>query len=290
MTFSHMNLDKKLLKKSFSILLPALLVVGITLYLLSLSGLNYRNDDPLEGKPLIAYPAYYPIESNKKSMLYLDKNKFIAACDYFTLHPNPKAIADLIYLGQANDIASLLEGKESKCYQDLMLSSPFVDPKSITEEKGRIFQNYIDIANAIAVTTYGTDAEIVVYDVRNPLRSVVLSENSLAGPTQIGTAISPFGLKVIKNYALYERTGSSFTSFLLTGDGDKKLKSTVIPLFNKRYGLVGLMWINIDITKFGKSVNSPEVKVFLQNYAKVVPNDRIEELIKLSKSGSLEEK
>lgn len=102
-------------KTLLSVLVPALLIASLSVYVLGFRPKPGEEARVLLGKPLAAYEQFYPIRANEAGSLYLDKDVFEKAIDYFATNPSPQAIADLIYLGNSNHVTLTLgEGAKAK--------------------------------------------------------------------------------------------------------------------------------------------------------------------------------
>jgi hypothetical protein len=241
-------------KRLATVFVPALLIAAISIYVL-----GYRapaNPDPkvLPGRALAAYDDLYPIRADEAGALYLDRERFTKAVDYLTEHPSPRAIADLIYLGNSNNVTLMLDGATKAKYLLLSQQPDYAALGEVDREKDRIFQSYRDIVNGMGQTFAGTPIEIVLHDTRNPLRSIIAVQNPISG-RRLGDTNTNFGIQLIRNYSYGEGQGQgrggSFISYDLALKDGRAVKSTTIPIFHDVYGLIGFICINIDISKLG---------------------------------------
>ena len=271
----------KRIPRILSTVVPALLIVAVTVYVL------YSKPDAttpighLAGKPLAAYSDLYPIQNDASGLLHLDVSRFMKAVEYFLNNPSPKATSDLIYMGQANNVVNLLNDEEKELYSRLIKKPEYANFPEIEKQKDKIFQVYKDITNGVGQTLQGTGFEIVLHDTRNPLQSVVAIQNPISG-RRIGDSTTNFGIALIKDYSIVDAKGSNFVSYGLTLKDGRNIKSSTIPLFDDTFGLVGFICINIDISKLDK--NNPEaIATFIDNFKLVNANSKINELIENSK-------
>jgi predicted transcriptional regulator YheO len=271
------------LKRLGLAILPAIIVA-----LLSIYALAFRSTPPgelkvLPGSPLAAYDNFYPIGSDESGALTLDKEKFAGAVEYFSENPSPRAIADLIYLGNSNHVMLLLDADTKKKYQKLASGQDYEALNDVEKQKDAFFQSYKDIVNGIGQTFAGTPTEIVLHDTRNPLRSIVAVQNPISG-RRVGDTNTNFGVQLIKNYSNSDPQvqGASFVSYQLTLKDGRKVKSSTIPIFHNAYGLIGFICINIDISKMDK--RSPDaVDHFVESFRATVENEAIKEMIQNSR-------
>lgn len=283
MTNSSSPIASDKTKRFLATIVPSLLIAALTIYVIGFRPQTAEAPSVLPGKPLAAFEEFYPIRATETGALYLDKDRFVAAIDYFSKNPNPHAIADLLYLGQSNNVTLMLPDASKAAYNKLSEQPDYESLKEVNRQKDRIFQAYKDIVNGIGQTFAGTPIEIVLHDTRNPMKSIVALQNPISG-RRLGDTNTNFGIQLIKNYSQTEGRGqgSSFVSYGLTLKDGRKIKSTTVPIFHDTYGLVGFICLNIDISKMdGK--NPQAVELFIENFKAVAENEQIAEMIQNSK-------
>jgi predicted transcriptional regulator YheO len=235
------------------------------------------NVDALPGRALASYSNFYPINHGPKGNLILDIPIFMEAIDYFIENNDPRASADLLYLGQSNNINLLLNNNEKQRYSLLHDRFDYAEFELINEHRNNLFSVYRDIVNGIGQTFSGTGIEIVLHDTRNPLKSIVAIQNPISG-RRLGDSNTNFGLALIKDYSIIRNPRSSYISYELNLKDGRKVKSSTIPLYNKRYGLIGFICLNIDISGL-ETNNTAAVSHFLDSFTTTVTNHKINELI-----------
>lgn len=271
------------LNKSAVVILAALIVCVLT------GVVYYFNNKPqfisatktLTGKPLAAYDDIYPIVVDGSGILHLDKDRFVNAVAYLNEQPSQQAIADLIYLGQQNNITLELSSEQKAAYQKVASKLSTDDIARITEQGDNLFRTYRDIVNGIGQTFAGTGIEIVLHDTRNPIKSIVAIQNTIFG-RQLGGPNTNFGVQLIKDYSAVNLRGSSYISYPLTAKGGRAVKSSTVPLFDERYGLIGFICINIDISKV-RSADRAAVNSFIQALIRTEEQPHISEMVDNSK-------
>jgi hypothetical protein len=256
-------------------------ITSCFIYLVFTIPKNKTELDELPGRPLSSNPQLYPIVHDQDGNLALDTSIFMNATKFLLENDNPKAAADLLYLGQSNNINLLLNNDEKKAYAMLHQYYDYSEFEVINEYRNDLFRVYRDIVNGIGQTFSGTGIEIVLHDVRNPLKSIVAIQNPISG-RRLGDPNTNFGLELIKDYSIIPHKGGSYVSYELTLNDGRKIKSTTIPLYNTRYGLIGFICLNIDISKLSRE-NKVYIKEFLFNFTAISENHRINEIIEISK-------
>lgn len=114
-----------------------------------------------------------------------------------------------------------------------------------------------------------------------PIKSVVAIQNTIFG-RQLGGPNTNFGIQLIKDYSAVNLRGSSYISYPLTAKDGRAVKSSTVPLFDERYGLIGFICINIDISKL-RSGDRAAVNSFIQALIKTEEQPHISELVDNSK-------
>lgn len=270
----------KALKPFLYGVVPALVASSFIYLIFSINEKNIEIDE-LPGSPLASYPQLYPIVPDQNGNLALDTSIFMDATQYLLENKNPKAAADLLYLGQSNNINLLLSSEEKRAYAMLHQHYDYSEFERLNEYRNDLFRVYRDIVNGIGQTFSGTGVEIVLHDVRNPLKSIVAIQNPISG-RRLDDPNTNFGLELIKDYSIIPHPGGSYVSYELTLNDGRRIKASTIPLYNKRYGLIGFICLNIDISKL--STEDPTyLHSFLTHFTAVSENQKIHELIENSK-------
>jgi predicted transcriptional regulator YheO len=93
----------------------------------------------------------------------------------------------------------------------------------------------------------GNDCEVLLHDVAIPERSVIACENTHVTGRKLGAPMTALGLQLIQSEEFTDSDGI-YNYFTETDDG-RKLKCSVIFLRNKKKKLIGIICINIDVSK-----------------------------------------
>lgn len=270
----------KALKPFLYGVVPALIASTFIYLIFSIPNSN-ANIDELPGRPLASYPQLYPIAPDQNGNLTLDSAVFMKATNFLLENENPKAAADLLYIGQSNSINLLLSSEEKRVYAMLHQHYNYSELERLNEYRDDLFRVYRDIVNGVGQTLSGTGVEIVLHDVRNPLKSIVAVQNPISG-RRLDDPNTNFGLELIKDYSIIPHPGRSYVSYELTLNDGRRIKATTIPLYNKRHGLIGFICMNIDISRL--STEDPVyLNSFLNHFTAISENHKIDELIEISK-------
>ena len=273
-------------KRVMSVVVPAILIAALSVYVLAFRAKQNEAPKVLLGKPLAAFEEFYPIRANETGALILDKEVFEKAVEHFAAdNTSPRAVADLVYLGNANNVTLMLGNNAKSKFIKLSESPDYAALAETDRQKDKLFQAYKDIVNGVGQTFVGTPIEIVLHDTRNPLKSVVALQNPISG-RRLGDTNTNFGIQLIKNYSQAGKgQGTSFVSYGLKLKDGRAVKSTTVPLFDDTYGLIGFICINVDISKMdGK--DPVAVDHFIENFRSITENEAITEMIQNSKRKS----
>jgi len=93
---------------------------------------------------------------------------------------------------------------------------------------------------------------------------------------------SNFGVSLIKLYSAPDSMPTNFVSYLLKLKVGRGVKSTTIPLFDHRLGLIGFICINVDISKLdGSKAHAKKSQALIDNFKLTQPNAPIQEVIEI---------
>lgn len=270
-------------------IIPAVLTFITTIYVThtsapEVSAREKGAENSSIGRPLAAHEELYPVVADSNGQLTMDINRFIACVRRFLVEKNPRACADLIYLGESNNVALSLSETERALYYELIEQSGWEELQQAETHKDLLFQVYRDIVSGIGETFSHTPIEIVLHDTRNPLRSIVAVKNPISG-RRIGDPITNFGLELIKSFSTKNWRGSNFVSYPLTLSDGRSIKSTTIPLFHNTYGLVGFVCVNFDISQLLESLKGDDYQpllLFVSSLCSTRSNSEVSEMIENS--------
>src|SRR6185312_12941917 len=208
------------------------------------------------GKRLFEYKGYYPIDLINGRNPIFSKNIFFKAIKYFSEHRDDMAATDLVYLWEANrgHIEDSFTEAETDQYNDFITHyniRHFLN--EFESEHKRIFSNYIRLVNDIGATLEGVFFEILLHDVRNPIRSIVACRNTEdLSKRKVGDPSTRFVVQYVKEQGrrlLESIEGGDKVAYRKQFELEKFVKATTIPIWDGKYGLVGMFCINIFATQ-----------------------------------------
>lgn len=222
-----------------------------------------RGDQPvagrIEGRRLFEHEGYYPIDiapgTNRPS---LNSEIFSRAIRHFLEdeHHDRLAAMDLVYLREDN--LDLVGGSDVLLPGDRPFYEQLVEKygllrfiENFRQENERVFGNFIRIVNDIGDTLRGVHFEILLHNVRNPLRSIIAARNSeeVSGRLLYDPS-TRFVVQFVRNQGkllITAMQGEGKVSYLKQFNRTRRVKATTTPLYHNAYGLVGILCVNIDI-------------------------------------------
>lgn len=246
---------------------------------LAIGGARSRMSEPndaIEGKRLFQHAGYYPIKlANGTNIPSLSRDIFLKAIKYFSQREDRLAATDLVYLREDNlrfGEADVLLDRDLKLYARLIQKyelDSFIT--NLHSEHDRLFRNFIRLVDEIGDTLKGIKLEVVLHNVRNPVHSVIAARNTDGiSNRKVGDPSTRFVVDYLKNQGrllMKSIECSGKVAYLKQFNGKKFVKATTTPLYDRKYGLIGILCINIDIGAVHAIENRPGAffKMYLRN-------------------------
>lgn len=105
---------------------------------------------------------------------------------------------------------------------------------------------YLPLVDCLA-EVIGPDCEVLLHDVSMPEASVIACRNAHITGRRVGSPMTPFGRQLMQSEMHTDRDGI-YNYLAMTEDG-KKLKCSVIFLRDTEGTLIGIICVNVDITR-----------------------------------------
>jgi YheO-like PAS domain-containing protein len=229
----------------------------------------------IEGKRLFQHRGYYPIDIARKTNLpSLNRKIFVKALRHFLDRRNYDRLAamDLVYLREDNlvDKGDIVADVDLPLYWRLVEKYDLLEfIEDFPKENERIFNNFVRIVNDLGDTLKDIHFEVLLHNVRNPIRSIIAARNSekISG-RKLFDPSTRFVVQFVKNQGrllIRAMKGGSKVSYLKQFSLHKKVKATTTPLYHERYGLIGILCLNIDIDSVMR-LNKNGRDTFWKNY------------------------
>jgi predicted transcriptional regulator YheO len=156
---------------------------------------------------------------------------------YFLRNNDPTAARQLIFIGEQNNVRTQLEPTEQKVYARLFDK---YEGKKIADDTSEYLENFVRITRLIGKSFPNLGIEVLLHDLSNPSRSLVVLENNVTGRNlRDGTTNLVIDLK--KRQIAHEDKLNYELNI-----GARKFKCTTVPIIRKEYGVVGAICINVD--------------------------------------------
>lgn len=233
-----------------------------------------RLSEEVPGRRLFEYKDYYPIKLDEQHRPSIDIGTYKRALTYF-LDPNIQdrlAAMDLVYLHQNNltHLGDFLTPEMSVAYEELKAKYK-IDADSFAEKNDISLKNYIKVINDLGDTFKDVCAEFILHNVRNPIRSIVAARNTeFISGRKIGDPSTRFVYQYVKHQGkslMRSLENGSKVSYLKQFNGAKQVKATTIPIYDPKFGLIGIICINIDMDDI-KAMDTDAQVAFFENYVK----------------------
>ena len=203
------------------------------------------------GKRLEEYD-FYPYTINRDNFPEFNLNNFRLGMHYFLRNTDPTAARQLIFIGEQNNVRAQLEPAEQKVYARLYER---YDGKKIADDTSEYLENFARIARLLGKSFPNLGIEVLLHDLSNPSRSLVVLENNVTGRNlRDGTTNLVIDLK--KRQIAHEDKLNYELNI-----GARRFKCTTVPIVRKEYGVVGAICINVDANYLTEEVLASQEKV-----------------------------
>ena len=226
------------------------------------------------GKRLFQHKDFYPVSLEPGSNLpSLNPDIFVRAITYL-LHSCEDRLAamDLVYLREDNKdyFGDVLPTDMHDAYAKLIEKydlATFQNTYAIESQK--LFANVTRIVDELGQTLSGVGFEVLLHDVRNPLRSIKAAANSkevsrrhLYGPS---TRFVVQYLKHQGQHLIQAMESGNKVAYPKQFDKTKQVKATTTPIYCEKYGLIGILCFNIDRDAIA-ALDADGIETFFTNY------------------------
>ena len=204
---------------------------------------------------------FYPYGTDRDNFTEFSLKDFRLGMHYFLRNTDPLAARQLIFIGEQNNVRAQLEPSEQKVYQRLF---DRYDGKKIADDTQEYLKNYARLVRLLGKSFPNLGIEILLHDLSNPSRSLVVLENNVTGRNlHDGTTNLVVDLK--KRQMSHEEKLNYALNI-----GGRRFKCTTIPIVRKDYGVVGAICINVDANYLTEEVlgASDKVAAFFQAFCR----------------------
>lgn len=234
--------------------------------------------EEIPGKRLYQHRGYYPIDIEKTTNIpRLNREKYLLAVNYFLNDEYDRlAVTDLVYLREDNIDAfgDILRDEDFPIYLQLIEKYELENfVKNLESENKYLFSNLKKIIHDIGDTLKDCCIEILLHNIRNPIRSIIALRNTeeISKRKKFDPS-TRFVVQFVNDQGKKFNQGineGSKISYPKQFNKTKQVKATTIPIQHPRYGLIAILCINIDKERIEK-FSAQEKDALLNNYIKTV--------------------
>jgi predicted transcriptional regulator YheO len=203
------------------------------------------------GKRLEEYD-FYPYTVNRENFPEFNLKDFRLGMHYFLKNVDPTAARQLIFIGEQNNVRGQLEPAEQKVYERLFAK---YDGKRIADDTSEYLENFAQLVRLIGKSFPNLGIEILLHDLSNPSRSLVVLENNVTG-RNLRDGATNLVIDLKKRQLLNEDKLNYELNL-----GARRFKCTTIPIIRKEYGVVGAICINVDANYLTEEILTSAEKV-----------------------------
>lgn len=244
----------------FLVALVALIAILTVSYLAFRAG-RLRPTGDVETKRLEEYD-FYPFVVNDDRHIEFSAERFDEAVNHFLTIRNTLAARELIVVGEQNFIRDTFGTAELDAFKTLY---DVYDGDSVIGDNEAYLENYKRITTLIGRSFPNTGIEILLHNLVNPARSLVVIENGEV----TGRKLEMGATNLVLDLKTRKHQNQDKLNYELNL-GARQFKCTTIPIFRSEYGLVGAICINID-TRFLREevkVHPEKLDAWIDNFLK----------------------
>jgi predicted transcriptional regulator YheO len=245
-----------------SIIVPVLteVIVSLIIFAGGFAIGKYRERKKIKGRNLDEYD-FYPFDMDRNNVPQFNIKDFRLGIYSFLKHKDYTAAGQLIFIGEQNNIRSLLEHEDLREYEKLY---KMYNGEKVADDTNEVLENFRNIVRLIGSSFPDCGIEILLHNLANPSRSLVELENNVTG-RKIGNGATSLVIDLKKRKLLKEDKLNYELNI-----GARKFKCTTIPIYHKSYGLIGAVCINIDVNYITEEVmkSQENVERFFRNFCK----------------------
>src|SRR6201984_1255546 len=251
----------KALQNELSINIVASIVVSLLFLGAGFIWGKYKERRRKFGRNLEEYD-FYPFTVTRENFGEFNLNNFRLGMHYFIKNEDHTAARQLIFIGEQNNVQTLLEPAEQKVYAQLFEK---YDGKKVVDDTHEFLENYEKIVRLIGKSFPNTGVEVFLHNLADPPHSLITLENNVTGRhLRDGTTNLLIDLK--RRQLLNEDKLNYELNI-----GARKFKCTTIPIKRKDFGIVGAICINIDANYITEEVlkDRQRIETWFQNFLRI---------------------
>ena len=203
------------------------------------------------GRKLEEYD-FYPYTINRENVPEFNLKDFRLGVHYFLKNNDYTAARQLIFIGEQNNVRGQLEPAEQKVYAKLFEK---YDGKKIADDTTEYLENYVRLVRLIGKSFPNIGMEILLHNLADPSHSLICLENNVTGRhLRDGTTNLLIDLK---KRQLQNEDKLNYELNI----GSRKFKCTTITIYDKEFGVVGAICINVDVNYLTDDVMKSQERI-----------------------------
>ncbi len=224
--------------------------LGVFGFLLGKRSVGASRDEAADSSRRLEEYDFYPFIVNAAGHVEFSPDAFDEAVDYFIKERNLRAARELIVIGEQNLVRDTFPSDRLQRYKDLYAA---YDGDGVVRDNDAFLENYRRIVTHLGRSFPNTGIEILLHNLVNPSRSLVVIENAAVTGRSIGSGAT----NLVLDLKTRRQRGEDKVNYELN-IGSRQFKCTTIPIFRSDFGLVGALCINIDAHFLREAVLSDE--------------------------------
>jgi hypothetical protein len=222
---------------------------------------RYRERQRLKGHALHEYD-FYPYGATPENFAEFSLKDFRLGMHHFIRNNDPRAARQLIFIGEQNNVKTLLDPADLRTYERLLAK---YHGSGIADDAREFLDNYRNIARLIGRTFAHMGIEVLIHDLSNPSHSITTIESGEVTGRVVGMGTTKLLVDLMRRVNL----GQDKLNYELH-IGARRFKCTTVPIVRKEFGVVGAICINIDINYVRDEVlpSAQRIADFFNNYCR----------------------
>ena len=213
-------------------------VVGVGAYLLGRRTQGPSPQAPAVHQLRLEEYDFYPFVVNERGHVEFDADAFNSAVTYLLGEQNVRAARELIVIGEQNLVRDTFPTESLQKYKELYAKYGGDD---VVNDNTVFLENYARIVHQLGRSVPNTGIEILLHNLVNPSRSLVVIENGEVTGRRVGSGAT----NLVLDLKTRRQQGTDKVNYELN-IGSREFKCTTVPIFRPDYGLVGAVCINVD--------------------------------------------
>ena len=234
-------------------------VVGVVAYIFGRRSASTEGGQAEEGGRRLEEYSFYPFVVNPEGHVEFDASLFSEGVRHLLESRNLRAAQELIVIGEQNLVRDTFPSDSLQEYKRLY---ELYDGDGVVSDNDAFLENYKRLVNQFGRSFPNAGIEVLLHNLVNPSRSLVVIENGAV----TGRAIGSGATNLVLDLKTRRQRGEDKVNYELN-IGSRQFKCTTVPIFRPDYGLVGAVCINVDTHFIREAVagDADRLQAFVDN-------------------------